>query len=83
MATIIMHTLSPMIKLDDHPETDRDGLQFQLSLPRGIEAFVRAQWPESSRVEFCQQDERVIVRTGWQTLDEQCSPGALDQELLL
>jgi len=76
-------TLSPMIKLDDHPESDRSGLQFQLSLPRGIEAFVKAQWPEASRIEFCQQDERVIVRTGWQTLDEQCSPGARDQQLSL
>lgn len=76
-------TLSPMIKLDDHPETDRNGLQFRLSLPRGIEAFVKAQWPASSRVEFCQQEDRVIVRSGWQTLDEQCSPGVQDQQLLL
>ena len=76
-------TLSPMIKLDDHPEADQAGLSFQLSLPRSIETFVRQQWPETGRIELCQQAEHVIVRTGWDPLDEQCSPGANDERLRL
>ncbi|MFK7962452.1 MAG: DUF2145 domain-containing protein [Burkholderiaceae bacterium] len=76
-------TLSPMIKLDDHPEADQSGLSFQLSLPRSIETFVRQQWPETQRLELCQQAERVIVRTGWEALDDQCSPDANDERLIL
>jgi len=76
-------SLSPMIRLDDHPERERNGLQFSLSLPRSIEAFVKDQWPETIRIEFCQHDDQVTIRQGWQALDAQCSPGDQDRQIRL
>jgi len=62
----------PLLHVRDHPGSDVEALQFQLSLPDAIEGFVRRQVPEATRIELCHDDEKIVVRHGWMPLGEGC-----------
>lgn len=79
----IVASLTPLIHLDDHPADDQLGLAFQFSLPRDIEDFVHAQVPDATRMEFCHDHDRVVVRHGWQPMGAECSPGNNDKVVRL
>lgn len=65
--------MSPMIHLDDHPESVRGGLLFQVSLPASIESFVREQHPQTRRISFCHTQQQIVIREGWEVIDDDCS----------
>jgi hypothetical protein len=69
----------PWIHFDDHSEDDRFALRFRTSLPTSIEDFVRQRVPGAQRIELCHDEERIVVRRGWQALPDGCRPEAGDE----
>ncbi len=68
----------PWLHSDDHPGEDIERMVYRVSMPASIEAFVQAQVPGASRVEFCHTDRQVVVHRGWEPIAEGCVPGAQD-----
>lgn len=75
--------LSPLVHVDDHPPTDRRAARFRVSLPQGIEAFVRRRLPGAERIEFCRDGVRTILRRGWEPFGEDCRPQVGDRVFTL
>jgi hypothetical protein len=65
-------TLIPWLQQEDHPQADLQARQYRVSMPASIEAFVRQQWPQTQRIEFCQTPTHVLVRRGWGRLPNDC-----------
>jgi hypothetical protein len=68
----------PWVHQDDHPPEDLQQDRVQLTMPPSIEAFVRRQWPGAERVELCHDEQRLVLRRGWQALGADCRPAAGD-----
>jgi hypothetical protein len=77
--TLWLAGLVPLLHLDDHPPEDRAALRLRVSMPEGIETFVRERWPQSRRIELCHAEGRVVVRHGWEALDADCVARAGDR----
>jgi hypothetical protein len=73
----------PWLHLDDHPEEDRFALRFRISMPASIEAFVRKRLPGAERIELCHDQEKVVVRRGWEAIAEGCIPRPGDRVIPL
>ncbi len=73
----------PWLHNDDHPPEDIAQMTYRVSMPASIEAFVQAQVPGATRVEFCHTDRYVVVRRGWELIPEGCEPGAQDTVIAL
>ena len=69
---IWLSTFSPWLNSDDHPPQDIDRAIYRVSMPSSLEAFVRKLAPAAQRLEFCHTDQHIVVRRGWQPLDEAC-----------
>ena len=69
----------PWLHRDDHPNEDQRALLYHVSLPQSIEVFVHALQPEAQRIELCMQDDRVVIRRGWQAIGTQCEPTTGDE----
>ena len=70
--------LLPWLHTDDHPSHNIDDAQFQVSMPASIDAFVRQRWPGSTRIELCYNRQHIVVRRGWESIADGCTPGAQD-----
>ena len=68
----------PWLHSDDHPTEDVEQMVYRVSMPASIEAFVQAQVPGATRVEFCHTDRQVVVHRGWEPIAEGCVPGTQD-----
>ena len=73
----------PWLHAQDHPQDDLFALRYRVSLPVSIEAFVRAQHPQAERIEICHNRQHVVLRRGWEPLDEGCRPGPGDRVVAL
>lgn len=73
----------PLLHLQDHPDADIQALRLQISMPASIEQFVRQQMPAAQRLEMCHQDDRVVIRRGWQPIADGCVPEAGDTVIAL
>lgn len=73
----------PLVHLDDHPEDDRYALRLKVSVPATLEAFVRARWPDSQRLELCHDSQQAVVHGGWALVDEACRAGPADRQQAL
>jgi hypothetical protein len=65
----------PWLHADDHPPEDLQDARLRVSMPMAIEAFVREQVPEATRMEFCHNERHMVVRRGWEPIAEGCEPG--------
>lgn len=74
---------SPWLHRDDHPDDDLAAGRFRVSLPDGIERFVRATVPGATRLEVCHTAERVVIRRGWQPIADGCVAAPGDTVLAL
>jgi hypothetical protein len=63
---------------DDHPPADLDLPVFRVSMPASIEAFVHDTAPGASRIEFCHTEREVVIRRGWDSIADGCTPGEHD-----
>jgi hypothetical protein len=73
----------PLVHLDDHPDEDRHGLRFRVSLPHSIEGFVQERLPASRRIEVCHDERQVVIRSGWRPIAEGCLPEKGDRVVSL
>ena len=73
----------PLVHLDDHPAEARYGMAFLISMPAGIEAFVRERLPAARRLELCHDERRVVIRDGWRPIPDGCRPEPGDEVVLL
>ena len=73
----------PWVHTDDHPEDDLAALRFRTSLPASIEAFVRRQAPQAERLEICHDERRVVIRRGWDAIEDGCIARDGDRTALL
>lgn len=73
----------PLLRLDDHPEGDRYGMGFRISMPSAIEAFVHGLLPEAKRIELCHDGRQVVIRHGWEPIPEGCRAEAGDRVVAL
>lgn len=79
----LLQPFVPFVHDDDHPPEDRASRHYRVSMPQSLEAFVRAQWPGSRRVEICHAGARVVVHEGWTPVAEGCQPSTEDQVVVL
>ncbi|MDT9001583.1 DUF2145 domain-containing protein [Paucibacter sp. APW11] len=75
--------LLPWLHQDDHPAEDRAAARYRLSLPAGIEAFIQRRLPETRRIEFCADDQHIVVHAGWTPLGADCQAGPDDRRIAL
>jgi hypothetical protein len=68
----------PWVHNDDQALDDLHRQVYRVSMPASIEAFVRAQAPQATRLEFCHTERQVVVRRGWQPIAEGCQAGPQD-----
>lgn len=73
----------PWVHTDDHPEEDLFALRFRTSLPASIEAFVRREVPQAQRLEVCHDERHVVIRHGWEPIEEGCVAREGDREVAL
>lgn len=71
--------LSPWLSDDEHPALDPTDPVYVVSTPHSLEGYIRQQWPETRRTEWCLYGKRLIRREGWTPLDAQCQPNAQDE----
>lgn len=65
----------PWLHRDDHPVDDLREASLRISMPVAIEAFVRQQVPGATRMEFCHNEQHMVVRRGWEPIADGCTPG--------
>jgi hypothetical protein len=70
-----------MIHSDDHPADDLARQQYQVTMPAAIEAFVFAKFPLAERVEFCHNEQHIVIHRGRTPVAEGCLPGEGDTVL--
>ncbi len=75
----LLSAFVPLLHFDDHPEADREAAVYRVSMPESVEAFVHRQVPGTERVEFCQDERRIVVRRGWEALDADCEAAPGDE----
>ena len=73
----------PWVHGDDHPAEDVEHKLYRVSMPASIEAFVRRKVQGAARLEFCHTETRVVIRRGWEPIDEGCRAGAQDEVIAL
>lgn len=75
--------LLPWLHTDDHPADALQRQQFDVSMPASIEAFVQRLVPGAQRIEFCHDQQQMVVRHGWQAIADGCQAAAGDQVIPL
>ena len=78
-----LSTFSPWLHSDDHPQEDTAQAVYRVSMPSSLEAFVQRLAPTAQRLEFCHTDQHIVVRRGWQPLDDACLAGPQDTVIAL
>jgi len=68
----------PYLHGGDHPNADIEQLRYRISMPASIEAFIRQTVPGAKRVEFCHNEEQIVIRHGWTQIAEGCQAGEQD-----
>lgn len=62
----------PWVHVGGHPEEDVFALQFRTSTPAAMETFVRQRLPGAQRIELCHDETQIVVRHGWEPIEDGC-----------
>ena len=73
----------PLVRSDDHPKDDLAQLRYQVTMPASIEGFVQAKLPDAQRIEFCHNEQHIVVHRGWTPVAEGCVPSLEDRVIAL
>lgn len=65
-------SLSPWLHTRDHPDADLQSGTLRVSMPEGLEQFVRQRYPHTQRWEFCYTAEHMVLRRNGPTLPDHC-----------
>jgi len=71
----------PLISNSDHPPENVDHNLYQVSMPASVEAFVKNQVPQATRVELCMNKGKIVIHRGWEMIADDCVPGDGDEVL--
>ena len=80
---LVAAAVMPHLGLQHHPNDRLHDLQMLVTLPDSIEGFIRRRWPQAQRAEWCRRGAEVVLRVGWQPLDEDCTPQEGDRRMTL
>ena len=80
---ITLGALVPWLHNDDHPEEDLALAIYRVSMPASIEAFVRDHVPGAQRIEFCHNEQQLVIRRGWVPIADGCVASADDTVVAL
>lgn len=64
--------LSPWLHTRDHPDADLLSGTLRVSMPEGLEQFVRQRYPHTQRWEFCYTAQHMVLRRNGPTLPDHC-----------
>ncbi len=67
---------------DDHPRENMMQARYRVSMPASIEAFVHTTMPGATRVEFCHNQQHMVIHRGWDAIADNCEPGEQDTVIL-
>ncbi len=73
----------PLLRSDDHPEEDLAQLRYQVTMPASIEGFVQVKLPGAQRIEFCHNEQHIVIHRGWAPVAEGCVPSPEDRVIAL
>jgi hypothetical protein len=73
----------PLVRSDDHPQEDLAQLRYQVTMPASIEGFVQAKLPGAQRIEFCHNEQHIVIHRGWTPMAEGCLPSPEDRIIAL
>ena len=73
----------PLVRSDDHPAEDLAHMRYLVSMPASIEGFVQAKLPGAQRLEFCHNEQHIVIRRGWAPIAEGCVPSPEDRVIAL
>ncbi len=73
----------PLVRSDDHPEEDLAQTRYQVTMPASIEGFVQAKLPGAQRLEFCHNEQHIVIHRGWGSVAEGCVPSPEDRVIPL
>ena len=73
----------PLVRSDDHPAEDLTHMRYQVSMPASIEGFVQTKYPAAQRIEFCHNEQHIVIHRGWKPVGEGCVPAPEDQVIPL
>jgi hypothetical protein len=65
-------SLSPWLHTRDHPDADLQAGTQRVSMPDGLEQFVRQRYPHTQRWEFCYTAQHVVWRRNGLALPDRC-----------
>lgn len=65
-------SLSPWLHTRDHPDADLQSGTLRVSMPEGLEQFVRQRYPHTQRWEFCYTAQHMVLRRNGPTLPDHC-----------
>jgi hypothetical protein len=57
---------------DDHPPENVAQMRYRLSMPQAIETFARQQFAGAQRIEFCHNQDQMVVHRGWSPIAPEC-----------
>jgi hypothetical protein len=71
----------PLIHSDDHPSEDVEQQRYQVTMPAAIEAFLFSRYPQAERIEFCHNEQHIVIHRGLTPVAEGCMPSENDTVL--
>ena len=72
----------PWLHNDDHPTADIQQQIYHVNVPASMESFVRATVPGATRIELCHNEQQLVIKRGWELIDEDRVAGPLDDVFL-
>ncbi|MEI7949504.1 MAG: DUF2145 domain-containing protein [Gammaproteobacteria bacterium] len=63
---------------DDHPQEAMQQARYRVSMPASIETFIHTAFPDATRMEFCHNQQHMVIHHGWDALADNCEPGEQD-----
>jgi hypothetical protein len=81
-----LRPLAPFVRWlreDDHPQEDLQAWRYRVVMPQSLEKFMRQLEPRARRLEFCLRDSRLVVREGWESMQQDCTPEPGDRVIEL
>ena len=77
-ALMLASAFVPWVHRDDHPEADLQAGVFTVSMPDSLTALVRQQVPGTQHLEFCHNEQHLLLRRNGPPIGEGCVAGAGD-----
>lgn len=79
----MLSPLAPWVHRDDHPDADLEAGRYRVTMPAALEAFVQRREPGATRLEFCHDETRLVMRRNGAPIADGCVPAPGDTVVAL